>query len=187
MKKLFILLLAGSGGLMVWAQTNIPAQKPGPKAEPPPPRTYDLGADAQDYSGDKTRLMVYAGNVWVTNLQGKLTCERLTVNLPFKNGDHVTNAVAEISVVVDSLDKKGLPQRITSDKAIYTYELVGVLTNETILFTNNATFTNSELSETADSITYDLQTGGIHGANPHMHFNATHSTGTNASPLDILK
>lgn len=178
-----MLLLAGSCGLAVWAQTNSPVLAPAPK---PAEDATDIGSDQLGFDG--VRKLVYSGNVWVTNSQGKLTCERLTIDLPTSGGEHPTNIVAETNVVVDSFDKKGQPQRITADMAIYTYNVVQAVTNEFIVFTNNPKFKNDQFWQTGDSIIYDCQTRGIQIKNPVTHINPTHGTGgTNSSPLDFLK
>ncbi len=189
MRKFLLLLLAGSCGVAVWAQTNLPAPAAAPTL------TEDgTGLSSEHLSFDGVGKLIYFGNVWVTNAQGKLTCERLTIDLPKGSGEHPTNVVAETNVVVDAQDKKGKPQHITADMATYSYHVVNMVTNEFIVFTNNPGSTNSpkfendQIWQTGDSITYDCLTKGIQIENPVTHIKQTHGAGgTNSSPLDFLK
>lgn len=147
MKTILLLLLAGSCGL-VWAQTNLPAQKS-------PEQEVGVHSDHFYFDG-KTRQLVYSGNVVATNWQGTLTCERLTIKLPPEGAadSHPTEIDAETNVVVD-FTKNGDTNHITSDRAIYAYGIVSAVTNETITFTGHAKAENAKGWMTGEPLVWD--------------------------------
>jgi len=136
--------------------------------------------------------------VVVTNAQGTLFCERLTINLPPEGSfdRQPTNAVAETNVVIDFV-KQGDTNHITCDRAIYTYVILKGATNDTITFwgsdTRPAKVENSKGWMTGEPLVWDNVTGNFSGVDTETHFRipATASTGTNspsdAGPLNFLK
>jgi lipopolysaccharide export system protein LptA len=181
MKIFFILLLAGSCGILR-AQTNAPAQTP------PEPKT-EISSDTFHFDGIKNQ-MIYLGHVFVTdNVKAKLHCEQLTVDLPPDFG-HPTNIVAETDVVIDMLDEKGQTNHITADKAVYIYSVVNAVTNEVVTFTGgNPTpkVENPQFTATGDPLVLNLVTKQFSGLNYRTFFKQppTSGNGTN-SPMKLF-
>lgn len=181
MKIFFVLLLAGSCGV-VRAQTNAPAQTtPEPKTE--------ISSDTGHFDGIKNQ-MIYLGHVFVTdNVKAKLRCEQLTVDLPPDFG-HPTNIVAETDVVIDVMDEKGQTNHITADKAVYAYSVVNAVTNEMVKFTGgNPTpkVENPQFTITGDPLVLNLVTKQFSGVNYRTIFKQppTSGNGTN-SPIKLF-
>ncbi len=81
MKKLLMLLIAGSCGLL-WAQTNHVATATA-TAKPAQPTEVDSETAEFDMGSAKTpRQVIYRRNVRVTDPKIKLWCEILTLTLP---------------------------------------------------------------------------------------------------------
>jgi lipopolysaccharide export system protein LptA len=135
MKKMIFLLAAGWCGVLA-AQTNAPA--PGAKAHPP----TEIDSDAADFDLNAHQA-VYRGHVKVVDPQVKLTCGWMIVDLPSAGG-HLNHVVAETNVVVDFKSEKGEKYHVTSAKAVYDYNVVDSVTNETV------TFTGDPIAETPD-------------------------------------
>jgi len=181
MKKLFLLLLFGSCSLMVWAQTNSSAPKS-------PERDVGQGSDHFYFSGTTSRQLVYYGNVWVTNSQGKLTCGRLTLDLPPENSkdERPTNVLAETNVVIDYI-KNGRTNHVTCDKMINVYRVVNAVTNDTFTFTGHARVSNGNGWMSGEPLVYDNVTGHFTGTGIETHFSlpSTSDNGTNASTNNV--
>jgi hypothetical protein len=181
-----------------WAQTNAPAKK---TAE----QLLLITSDSGYYDG-LTNRMVYIGHVFVTDhANGKLNCERLTVDLP-PDGEHPTNIVAETNVVVDILNK-GQTNHITANKAIYAYHVVAAVTNlinamtnvvpavtnETITFTGgNPKYKSPDSDVAAEPIIIHIAAQSVERvefpAHVEMEWHIKSSgNGTNTSPFGILK
>lgn len=187
MKKLFLFSLAGSCGLMVWAQTNSPVAEPAS-------REVGLRSDRLSYSGSDMRQLVYSGNVRVTNAQGSLACGWLTLDLPSENvaDGRPTNIVALTNVVINYV-KDGKTNHITCDKMVNTYNVLNGVTNDIFTFTGNARMNNERGWMTGEPLIYDNATGRFSGSGIESHFSmpANPGSGTNASnqaaPLNIFK
>lgn len=118
------------------AQTNAPAAK----AERAPTQIFSDTLEAEL----KTRTAVYRGNVRVEDPQMKLTCGVLTASMP-EGGKRIESIIAEQKVVVDALDEKGQNSHATAEKLVYTFKVIGNVTNETIELSGNPQLTNSQL------------------------------------------
>jgi lipopolysaccharide export system protein LptA len=178
MNKILLLSLAAGAGSVVWAQTNSVA---------PQPSQQEIGLHSDHFLFDgSARQLVYSDHVRATNAQGKLTCERLTIYLPPEGSvsTRPTNAVAETNVVIDFVDK-GDTNHLTCDKAIYDYNVVNGLTNETFTFTGHATNTSSKAWITGEPLVWDNVRGRFSGANFESHFKQPGGSGggTNAAPF----
>jgi lipopolysaccharide export system protein LptA len=178
MKKFLFFLLAAGCCSILWAQTNSAAPEP-------PQQELGLHSDHFEFDGN-ARKLVYHDNVRATNAQGKLTCGRLTIYLPQEGsgGSRPTNAVAEINVLIDFVDK-GETNHLTCDKAIYDFGVVNGVTNETFTFTGHATNSNSKLWMTGEPLIWDNVKGRFSGANFESHFKqpAGSANSTNAAPF----
>jgi lipopolysaccharide export system protein LptA len=182
MKNILILLLAGSGSL-IWAQTNTPVQSP-------PTQLTEISSDSGHFDGN-TRQMIYLGHVFVSDAKAELHCGQLTLDLP-PDGGHLTNIVAETSVMIDVLDEKGQTNHITADKAIYSYSVVNAVTNETITFTGGNPMPKVENSRViiwGEPLVLNLVTKQFSGSNYKTIFKPSLNSGngTNATPFDFLK
>ena len=152
------LVLAAGGWLH--AQTNVTDV---PKPTRAPTVITSERADF-DLAG---RRAVYRGNVRVDDPQMELTCEELTADLP-QSGGHIDHLVALTNVVMDSVDDKGQTNHATSDKAIYDYNVVNGVTNETVTLTGNAKVKNGQNWMTGEPITWDQVNHSIHAENQKM-------------------
>jgi lipopolysaccharide export system protein LptA len=137
--------------------------------------------------------LTYSDNVHVTDGQMKMTCEWLKANFP-ANGEQVdqpTNIVAETNVVVDFVDTKGQKGRALGDKAVYQFQVLNGITNETVTLTGNppkilqgVNYTNSL---TGSKFVYDLRTKVWHVEQPSLIYWKTNSAaGSNSSGNDNL-
>jgi lipopolysaccharide transport protein LptA len=204
-KICFIALIALAGAWILRAQTNMAgtnAVSTNAVAEilalvttntPPPqplaPKTNaptKIDSDTADFDLNG-RQAVYRGNVRVDSPQMKLTCAQLTVNLP-PAGGRIQHVVAETNVVIDATDEKGATNHITSDKAVYDYNVQDAVTNETITLTGSPQIVNLQGTNTADVIVWDRANGHVHEKNPHMSGQNNDDTGanTNSSPVPNL-
>jgi lipopolysaccharide export system protein LptA len=187
-----IALLAVLGGGMLRAQTNA-------TAAPKPPRAPTLiNSDYADFDLLSTpRKAFYYGNVQVDDPQMKLTCEKMVADLP-PTGGHVSRIVAETNVLIAAVDDKGQTNHSTSDKAVYDYNVQGIVTNETITLSGHASATNADGSWIrAEPLVWDRATGHIYGTNEVMSIKPATSnlmkstnspaTKTNATIEDMQK
>lgn len=173
MKKYLYLLVCLPGVALAGTQTNSPAV-PGVTQE------IGLHSGRARFSGD-TRQVVYWDHVVVTNWQGRLTCERLTIDLPSNGDSQPTNAVAETNLDLVCFDKRGETNHTVADKGIYTYGVVNAITNKMLTFTGHVTNTTTKYWTTGEPITYNMITGDWDfGTNYEFH-----SIGTNSSPFNI--
>ncbi|MGA2869222.1 MAG: hypothetical protein ABSF34_08690 [Verrucomicrobiota bacterium] len=194
MKKFLLLLSLVSVALAVWAQTNVAVLKPVEKK--PADQNVDVISRHFFYDGSKHQ-MIYYDNVVVTNAQGNLTCERLTIDVPPEGSTNSqpTNAVAETNVIIDIV-KNGDTNHVTCDKAVYVYSVVNAVTNDTITFIGSpdkpAKVTNSKGWMTGEPLVWDKLDGSFSGVNPETHFKTPEDTGkgtnapASASPLDFF-
>ncbi|HUC83784.1 MAG TPA: hypothetical protein VL970_01220 [Candidatus Acidoferrales bacterium] len=134
-----------------------------------------------------TRQVIYYGHVVVTNASGRLSCERLTIDLPPENAadSHPTNAVADINLDIIYVDNRGKTNHLVAGRGIYTYSVVNAVTNEMFTFTQHATnfFDGGWL--TGEPLTYDVQKQEFNaGSNVETIFKIR-SNGTNGSPFNL--
>lgn len=153
MKKICLFVLLVLTGCGLHAQTNVTAA-PKPRA---PTLITSERADF-DLAG---RHAVYRGNVHVDDPQMKLTCEELTADLP-PSGGHIDHLVALTNVVMDSVDEKGQTKHSSSDKAVYHYNVVNGVTNETVMLTGHAKVKDGPNWMTGEPITFNLVNHAIH-------------------------
>ncbi len=113
------------------------------------------------------RHAVYRGNVRVDDPQMKLTCEEMTADLP-QTGGHIDHLVALTNVVMDFVDDKGQTNHATSDKAVYDYNVVNGVTNETVTLTGNAKVENAQGWMTGEPIIWDRVNNSVHAENQKM-------------------
>jgi lipopolysaccharide transport protein LptA len=170
-----IALLALAGGVWLHAQTNA-------TTAPKPPRAPTVITSERADFDLAARHAIYRGNVHVDDPQMKLTCEELTADLP-QSGGHIDHLVALTNVVMDSVDDKGQTNHATSDKAVYDYNVVNGVTNETVTLTGNAKVESAEDTMTGEPIIWDRVNNKIHAENEKiiLHQNITTSlVNTNA-------
>lgn len=78
-----------------------------------------------------TRSLVYTENVHVVDPRVDLTCEYMIAKFPTNGERRVESAVAETNVVA-LITTNDVTYRITAAKAIYTFQPIGVTTNQTL-------------------------------------------------------
>jgi hypothetical protein len=96
-----------------------------------------------------------------------LTCEFLVADLP-QSGGRINHIVAETNVVIDTTDEKGATNHVTSDKAVYDYNVQGTVTNETITLTGSPQVENAQGTQSGDVIIWDRANKHIRFVNPIM-------------------
>jgi len=184
MKKTFGWWVMLALAVQLRAQTN-------PVAPAAPLQEIGLHAGHAHYDG-LARQLVYFDHVVVTNAQGRLSCEKLTINLPPDGAadNHPTNAVAETNLDIIFVDNKGKTNHTTCDRGIYNYGVVNNVTNETYTFTGHATNTMAEGWFSGEPLIWDnIRQNFDLGSNVDVHLKMRSSAdkGTNNSPFNLLK
>ena len=164
-----------AGGGILRAQTNV-------STAPQPPRAPTIiNSDRADFDIAARRAFYYS-NVRVDDPQMKLTCEKMVADLP-PDGGHINRIVAETNVVIDSVDDKGQTNHATSDRAVYIYNVLNGVTNETVTLTGNAKVENAQGWLTGEPIIWDRANNMMHAENQKMLFRQNISdVMTNANP-----
>jgi lipopolysaccharide export system protein LptA len=183
MKKLMLLILAGSCGL-VWAQTNTPVGKK--TAAKAPVQPTEINSQSADFDIN-IRRAIYRGHVVVIDPKVQLRCELLSLDLPSEGG-RLSHVSAETNVVIDFTGDKGEKYHVTSDKAVYIYKVANSVTNETVTFTGNPKVETADGEITSEPMIWDRATGHFKFNNPVMK--SWHSLGggeTNGSPVNLFK
>lgn len=116
-----------------------------------------------------SRTATYQGDVRVDDPEMKMRCEWLVATLP-SSGGRISHIVCETNVVIDYFDEKGQTNHITSDKAVYDYNVQGVMTNETITFTGNPRIENAQAIITGEPIIWNRAGGRFTVMNEKMIF-----------------
>lgn len=192
----FIALFILTNVWIVRAQTNVPSTNAdaeilalvttnAPPPKPKPPVTTQIDSDSADFDL-KGRQAIYSGHVRVTDPRMTLTCAQLTVDLP-PTGGRINHIVAETNVVIDATDEKGATNHITCDKAVYDYNVQGMVTNDTVTLTGNPQIVNAQGTNTADVIVWDRANGHIRENSPHMSGENLGSAGANTNGLPAPK
>jgi len=192
MRKILFVLLAGGGGL-VWAQTNLPAQKT-PSA-PPAPTLID--SDSADFDMAAHRVQ-YLGHVVLTDPQVNLRCDRLVVDLPPSGQQHPSRISAEstdTNVVID-LEQEGKRYHITATNVLYTYSVMNFVansvtnsvTNDLITLTGDPVAQSGQDIIRGDRMVWDRGNGHMHVYNQHgtMQVPQNGQPGTNNLPIKLF-
>lgn len=176
MKKILFLSLILHPAYAAWAQTNVISETT---------TNHEIGIHAEHFYYDgNARQLAYYDHVVVTNAQGRLACERLTINLPPKDmGDNnPTNAVAETNLDIIYVNYKGETNHLTADRGIYDYGVANGVTNETVTFTGHATNTGPNYVVTGEPLIWDNIKNKLTGSNVMMNAKVpTHPGDTNAN------
>ncbi len=132
------------------------------------------------------RQVIYSGNVRVDDPQMKLTCEQLIVDLA-PSGGRVEKMTALTNVVMDSVDEKGEIKHATSDMAVYVYNVVNGVTNETVTLTGNARVKSGKNWMTGEPIIWNRVNNSMEIENPQMelHQNLISIPGNTNPPAAI--
>lgn len=160
--------------------TNSPAQTNSPATNS---RQQEIGLHSDSaYFDGNARQVVYYGHVVATNAQGRLMCERLTIDLPPEGAtdNHPTNAVAETNLDIIFINNKGETNHLVADKGIYSYNVVNSITNELFTFTGHATNTGPQGLFTGEPLIWNQVENRFVGSNVEMHLKMR-SSGTNSS------
>jgi lipopolysaccharide export system protein LptA len=197
-KIYFIALSALATTGIIRAQTNAPNTNAAaeilalvttnaPPPKPPPPRApTQIDSDRADFDYLNGRQAIYSGHVRVNDPRMTLTCAQLTVDLP-PTGGRINHILAETNVVIDATDDKGATNIVTCDKAVYDYNVLGSVTNDTVTLTGNPQIVNAQGTNTADKIVWDRTNGHIRETNPHMSGENLGGAGANTNGLPAPK
>jgi len=115
----------------------------------------------------RSNVVVYFGNVRVTETNMSLLCEYLIAVMP-QRGGRIESILAQTNVVMDMTDEKGEKVHGTGEKLLYTYRATETETNEVIELSGNPWIETARGSTKADVITYDRITGMVRFQNPQM-------------------
>lgn len=130
------------------------------------PVVPDGGAAIQSkmfFTSIKTREATYWGSVWISVPPIEMTCEHLTTKLPEK-GERPESIVASTNVVVLMEDANGTIYTNRSDKAVYTFQPRGGVTNETLVLTGSPVMILwGQNTNTANSIIWDFSNETVGG------------------------
>ncbi len=132
--------------------------------------------------GIKTRSAVYRGNVRLEDPRIHLTCEQLTADVP-EGGERVEQVIAETNVVITMVDEKGLTNRAFADKAVYTYRVVGAVTNEIVELTGESDphVERPEGDLYGNPIVWDRTRNQVRATNQRMIYRGNPAGNTNAA------
>lgn len=172
-------------------QTNPAAPAPVATTNTPPD---EIHIKSDHWVGDlNKRVVVYSGQVVVTDQKMKMTCDSLTISASTNNSASSSKGspslrpdggVAEGNVKIVALDEKGRPIYARSGKAIYSYRVENSVTNETITLTNNVYYDAAMGNGTADSIVWDHVNNTIHMEKADQTIKPEFKpAGTNAPPI----
>lgn len=165
-----LFVLANAGVLSAQTNTNTKVSVTTtnkPAAAPAASHLTRIDSDSVVFDmSTNARTATYRGHVRVNDPQMKLTCAQLIANLP-QDGGHINHIVAETNVVIDFTDDKGQTNHVTSDKAVYDFNVHGAVTNETVTLTGHAQVENAQGTLTAEPIVWDRA---------NNHFSATNET-----------
>ena len=191
MKKFLFLLPVVGITFAVWAQTNAVVKQP--PAKKPAEQDVGITSLAPMIYNQLKGTLIYSDHVVITNVQGNLICERLTIDLPPQGSksNQVTNAVAETNVIIN-IYKDGDTNHITCDKAVYSYGVVNNITNQTITFigpsTRPAMMENSKGMTTGEPLVWDNVNKQFSGTDAHTVFKMPADTGgSNSTPFGVPK
>ena len=185
--KRILLILGAALCSVAAAQTNVPA------SNPPPSGPTEITSDSADFDLN-SRQAIYRGQVFVSDPEVKLHCEQLTIKFPMEKGQ--TNKIsrpnlvqAETNVVIDFTDEKGTTYHVTSALAVYAYNVVNLVTNETVTFTGSPRVETSDATSdtiiTSEPMVWNRATKHFEFTTPHMISRPKSGGGgnTNTSPL----
>lgn len=124
-------------------------------AAPPGKGMSEITCDEYSVKEDSS---LFRGNVSVRNPQGRLWCDRLTVEFSQRPGTESRSAVAEglnRRVEIVWVDNRGLTNFASSDRADYYYSVTNAVTNELVKLSGNFVITNPQRTDTGPSIVWD--------------------------------
>ena len=153
-----ILLVMISLCRLAWAQTNAPGAKPHSPTE--------INSDAADFDLN-IHQAVYHGHVQVVDPKVRMTCEWMLVDLP-AGGEHLNHVVAVTNVVIDFIDQKSQTNHVTAARAVYDYQVVNQVTNETVTFTGNPVVEMPSMTIYSEPLVWDRAANKYHFTEPKM-------------------
>lgn len=115
----------------------------------------------------RSNVVVYIGDVRVTEDTMRLTCEYLIAIRP-QRGGRIESITALTNVVMELTDEKGDKVHGTGEKLLYSYRISETETNEVIELSGSPLIETAQGKTRADIITYDRITGVVRLQNPLM-------------------
>lgn len=132
-----------------------------------------------------SRKAIYEGNVIVDDPRVHITCDLLTAQLP-DTGKRIDSIIAETNVVM-LIPNKGVTNRATGDKAVYTFAVNAGVTNELLVLTGSPAIESPDGTMTGTKITWDRVRDTLSAENSSMVYRGTNAPAmfnstTNAVP-----
>jgi lipopolysaccharide export system protein LptA len=147
-----LIVLTGKTRLEAQANTNVSLQLPGTEMK--------LTAQTGDFYLH-TQRAIHHGHVRVTDPKMKLTCEWLTADMSPGSG-RVDHIVCDTNVVIDFVDDRGQTNHAVCGRAVYFYQVVSGVTNETITLTEHPEVDTTDAQTMADVIIWDRVSDHVH-------------------------
>jgi lipopolysaccharide transport protein LptA len=132
----------------------------------------------------RSNVVVYVGNVRVTEANMSLTSEFLVAAMP-QRGGRIERIQAETNVVINMTDEQGQKIKGGGQRLLYTYRVVDSQTNEVVELSGDPIIETPQGSTRADVITYDRLTGQVRFKNPRMHIEAEGGLTNLLSPSNL--
>jgi len=139
----------------------------------------------------KSRQAIYHGHVRVTDPRVNMTCDTLTARIP-NEGKRIDSIVAETNVVI-LIPDKGVTNHATASRAVYTWQISGGKTNETLELTGlpAPSIETPQGTLTGDSIIWDRGADTLSAKNQRMVYRtgteaATNNVTTNSIPTNAI-
>ena len=133
----------------------------------------------------RSNVVVYLGDVRVTEDTMSLTSDFLVASMPQKGG-RIERILAETNVVLNMTDERGQKVHGRGERLLYSYRATETETNEVVELSGNPVIETDQGKTSADVITFDRMTGRVRFQNPHMQIEQEGSLTNLLSPTSLL-
>jgi lipopolysaccharide transport protein LptA len=144
-----------------------------------------IESDSVDFDM-KSRQAIYHGHVRVQDPRVSMTCDLLTARIPAE-GKRIDSIIAETNVVM-LIPDKGVTNRATSSRAVYTWQISGGKTNETLELTGlpMPSIETPQGTLTGDTIVWDRGSDTLRATNQKMIYRPGAEPSTNNVPTNSV-
>jgi lipopolysaccharide transport protein LptA len=133
----------------------------------------------------RSNVVVYVGNVRVTEATMSLTSEYLIAIMP-QRGGRIERILAQTNVVFEMTDEQGQKVNGKGEQLLYTYRATESETNEVVELTGNPVIETPQGKWGADVITYNRTTGQVRFQNQRMQIKQEGGLTNLLSPSNLL-